>query len=111
VAILGVAGQDAPDLDWLVVTREDGDTIPAFLPMPESLISCVQQGLFGEFFLGRLEFLQAGDIGRGLLQPAEQDRQVAIDAIHIIGCDFHTLVFLISNITETDILKPIDPNG
>ena len=34
-----------------------------------------------------LDFLQAGDIGSGFVQPLQQARQAAVDAVHVEGGD------------------------
>jgi hypothetical protein len=61
------------------------------LAVPDGFISGIQQGGLGEFFLWSFEFLKAGYIRRCLLEPPEQYRQVAIDAIDIIGGDLHPI--------------------
>jgi len=44
VAVLGVAGQYAPDFFRLGIPGEDGDPIPALLPVPDDSVTCVSNG-------------------------------------------------------------------
>jgi hypothetical protein len=57
--------------------------------MPDGAVSGLFQRLFRETVVGTLELLQTGDIRLGRLEPFEQDRQSAIDAVHVEGGDAH----------------------
>jgi hypothetical protein len=57
--------------------------------MPDRPIAGIADRLFGETVLGRLELLQADDVGFGQRQPAQQERKPAVDAVDVIGGDLH----------------------
>ena len=57
--------------------------------MPDGLVTASGQFGFGEAFAGRLELLQAGDVGPGLIEPLQQRRQAAADAVDIESGDPH----------------------
>ena len=54
VTIFRVTREHSADLLWLSAAGEDGDAVPTLLAMPDGVIACVCDGLFGEFFLGGL---------------------------------------------------------
>jgi hypothetical protein len=72
VQVIGIAGQAAPAFDRLAAAGEDRDAVPRGLPVPDRAVA----GLFDlcdrERGIGRLEFLQAGDVRLLLLQPGQQ---------------------------------------
>src|SRR5690242_15960141 len=70
-------------------TAQDGDTIPALLAMPDRIIAKAADRLFGKLLVGRLQFLEAHDVGLGLFEPPEQHRQAPVYTIHIVGRDLH----------------------
>jgi hypothetical protein len=51
VDVLRIAGQGAATLDRICATREDCDTIPALLPMPDNAIAGFLNSGFRKFLL------------------------------------------------------------
>src|SRR5690606_17510218 len=87
--VFRVAGQPAPGLDGIDAARQNGHAVPALLAVPDGAVAGFADGVDGEFLLRRLQFLQAGDVGPGLLQPAQQHGQPAVDAVDVVGGDLH----------------------
>ena len=90
VQVVLVAGESAARFDQRLAARENGDPVPAFLPMPDRLVARRADGAEGKGL--RFEFLQADDVGRRFFKPAEKNGQSAIDAIDVEGRDPHGLV-------------------
>ncbi len=57
------------------------------LAMPERAVARVLERARGTFFVRRLDFLQADDVGAGLAEPLEQPRKPAVDAVDVIRRD------------------------
>lgn len=85
--VLAVAGQGAAALDRLGVAREHGDAVPRALADPARAIARALDLLARKAFVGRLELLQAGDIGAFALEPLQQVRQPRADAVDVEGGD------------------------
>src|SRR6185312_13468937 len=73
----------------LAHTAEDGDSVPALLPVPQHVVAERADGLFREFLVWRFQFLEARNVRLVFLQPAQQNRQPAIDAVDVVGGDLH----------------------
>ena len=86
-----ISRESAPRLDQVFAARENGDSVPAFLALPDRLVARRTDGALRKRF--RFQFLQADHVGRGLLKPAEKNGQPAIDAIDVEGRDLHALSF------------------
>src|SRR5690606_24902282 len=79
----------APGFMDFADAREKRDAVPAALAMPDRLITRVTDRFLREALLRRLQLLKDNDVRLGKVQPAEQHWQAAVDAIHIVGGDFH----------------------
>src|SRR5579872_2236037 len=86
--IVRVARQFVANLDRIGAAREDRDTIEALLAAPDNTISCLANRSFGKLVVQNLQFLQAGNVGPGLGEPAQQVRQTGRDTIYVEGRDF-----------------------
>lgn len=82
-----VPGQDTAHLDRLTIARQDRHPIPGFLPTPHRTIARFLDRSSRKLFIRRLKFLQADDIGGGLLQPSQEDVEPPIDAIDLVGSE------------------------
>jgi len=91
VQIIGVTRKRASDLLGLRMSSEDGNTVPTLLAMPDGPVPGVANGGFRKFLLRSLQFLEADDIRRGVLQPSQQIGQAGVDAIDIVGRNFHAI--------------------
>src|SRR5690606_1222212 len=89
VAILRICGQSPAGLDRIGIAGEDGDTVPAPLAVPYGAVTGPLDQALGEFFLRRLQFLQANRIRPGLLQPSQENVDPAVDAIDVESRDLH----------------------
>ena len=87
--VVGSPGRPRRDFYRRHAARQDGHAVPAFLAVPDGLVAGVAQGRFGEVLLRRLQLLQAGDVGLRFLQPLQQGRQAAVDAVDVEGGDAH----------------------
>ena len=67
VRIVRIAGQAAAGFHRLGAACEDRDAVPALLPVPDRAIARGADRGRGKFLIGRLQFLQADDVRRGLL--------------------------------------------
>ena len=85
-----VARQAPPGFLRLLPARQDRDTVPALLTMPDRAVAGVAKRALGEFILRRLEFLKTYDVRSSLAEPAQQDGQAPIHAIDVEGSDFHS---------------------
>src|SRR3546814_2523785 len=54
---------------------QDGHAVPAFLPVPDSVISRLADGFFRKFFLRCFQFLQAGNVRLCFLKPAKRSEE------------------------------------
>ena len=74
VYVSWIAGQAATMLDRIGATREDCDTIPALLPMPDRTIAGFANSGFRKLLLRRLQLLKARSVRFGFGEPAQQHR-------------------------------------
>ena len=81
-------------LDRIGAAREDCDTIPALLPMPDHAVAGFANSGFRKFLLRRLQLLQARNIRPGFCQPADERRQASTDAVDVEGRYLHGCVRL-----------------
>ena len=88
VRIVGVVRKPAQTFYRIIAAHEDGDTIEPFLAVPNNAVARVTHVGFGKSFVARLQFLQTGDIGLGLVQPFEQPRQPRLDPVDVVSRDF-----------------------
>src|SRR5690606_23401256 len=63
VAVVGITRQLAPCYLRLLAPSQNGDPIPALLPLPNRPITRLLDGSLGKLLLRRLEFLQANHVG------------------------------------------------
>ena len=89
VAVVGIAGEPAPSFLGNAIAGQNGNPVPALLPVPDGAVAGLLQRRRREALVGALEFLEAGDIGGGRLQPLQQHRQPAVDAVDVEGGDAH----------------------
>ncbi len=89
VQIFRIAGQHAADFDRRRVARQDRDTVPALLSVPDDLEAGLGDFVFRKPFLRRLQLLQTHDIRRGFLEPAEQVGEAGAHSIDVVGDDSH----------------------
>src|SRR5271166_5049842 len=89
VGIIRIARQAAPRFDGIGPAHQDGNAVPAFLAMPNRAIAGVADRPFRKLVLRRLQFLQAHDVGRGLVEPAQEYGEPAVDSIDIEGGELH----------------------
>lgn len=82
-----VARQAAADLRRLLALREDRNPVVRALAVPDRTVARVLQRARRTLLVGGLDFLQADDVGSGLVQPFEQPRQPAVDAVDVIARD------------------------
>jgi hypothetical protein len=94
VCIVWIAGEFASGFDWLRAAREDRDTIPAPLSVPDGAVARVPDRRYGELLLRCFQLLQAHDVGRCFGEPPQQDGEPAVDAVDIEGGDFHRVPLL-----------------
>src|SRR3546814_19786002 len=64
---------------------QDSAAVEALLPMPDAAIADVAHVLFRKCLIGRLEFLQADDVGLRLRQPFQQARQAGLGPVDVLG--------------------------
>ena len=88
------AGQAAPSFVDFPDPCQNGDAIPARLPVPYRFVAKIAQLPRREALVGRLEFLQAGDVGLLAFEPLEQDRQTTVHPVHVVGGDLHLWVLI-----------------
>ncbi len=89
MAGIGIVGKAALGLRYLHPLGQDGDAVPALLPMPDRIVAERPDLQLGEALVRGLEFLQADDVGLALLEPFEQARQPRADAVDVVGRDLH----------------------
>src|SRR5579862_2787651 len=87
--VLGIAGQAATTLFRICAAREDCDTVPALLPMPDDAIAGLANSGFGKSLLRRLQFLKARNIRPGFGEPADERRKASADAVDVVGRYLH----------------------
>src|SRR3546814_6814849 len=79
--ILGLPLKAALYFYRVFAASQDSDAVEALLPMPDAAIADVANVLFRKCLIGRLEFLQADDVGLRLRQPFQQARQAGLDPV------------------------------
>ena len=89
VRVVGIARQAAAGLHRLGAAGEDRHAVPALLPVPDRAIAGGAERGGRKFLIGRLQLLQADDVRRGLLQPAQQVGEPPVDAVDVVGRDPH----------------------
>jgi hypothetical protein len=87
LAVKLVARQAAANLYGELAFREDGDAMMRALSMPERRVAGVFELRRRTFLVGRLDFLEADDVRPRLVQPFEEPRQPAVDAVDVVGGD------------------------
>jgi hypothetical protein len=90
LAVELVAGEAAADLDRLLAPGEDRDAVMGALAVPEGAVAGAREDARRTFLVGGLDLLEADDVGARLLQPFEQPRQAAVDAVDVIGRDLQS---------------------
>ena len=65
--------------------------VESFLAMRLDVIAEVFEDLAGEILVDRLDLLKAGDVRRGLFQPALHRLDAGLDAVDVPGGDFHEI--------------------
>src|SRR5690242_17131253 len=73
--------------------------------MPDRPVAHVGNRLLGELLLRRLQLLQADRVRLGLLQPAQQHRQAAVDAVDVVGGDLHPALHHAGTRTQPSISR------
>src|SRR5215203_6155326 len=91
--VLKLARQPTPGLGRIGSAGEDCDAIPTLLAVPDRPVASVTKRRSREPLLRGLQFLQADDVRRGLVEPAQEYRQTAVDAIDVEGSDLHPSLF------------------
>ena len=81
--------QTAPHLHRRFAFREDGDTVMRALAMPDRTVARVFESARRKLLVARLDFLETHDVGTRLAQPVEYARQAPVDAVDVVGGDFH----------------------
>jgi hypothetical protein len=61
------------------------------LAVPERTVARVLEQARGTFLVGGLDLLQANDVRACLVEPLEQPRQAAVDAVDVISRDLQTI--------------------
>src|SRR3546814_17593507 len=87
--ILGLPLKAALYFYRVFAASQDSDAVEALLPMPDAAIADVANVLFRKCLIGRLEFLQADDVGLRLLQPFQQARQAGLVPVDLVGSPEH----------------------
>src|SRR5688572_22191894 len=77
----------AAKLGWPLASREDGDTVMRALAVPKRAVARVLEHARRTFLVGSLDLLEADNVGARLLEPLEQPRKAAIDAVDVVGRD------------------------
>src|ERR1700754_777471 len=92
IAAMGIgvaAGQAAPRFGRLRAFREYRDAVPRRLPMPDRAIARIAKLGFRKRAIGRLQFLQTGNIGLLFVEPFDERRQTRADAVDIESGELH----------------------
>src|SRR5665213_4049912 len=103
--IVGIAGEAATRFDRLRTAGENGDAVPAFLPVPDGAVPRIADRRFRELLRRRLQLLKADDVRPGLCKPAEEDREPAIDAVDVEGGDLHG----VADAVDGGVRVPVSP--
>ena len=99
VAALGVvriARQFRAGDDRHHAARQDRDAIPGPLAAPDRLVAGLAQGVRRKLPVGRLELLEAADVGLGCAQPGNEVRQAAPDIVDVEARDPHAVLLPLS---------------
>src|SRR5262249_17310172 len=89
VGVPGIAREHAADFRRVAAAREYRHAVPALLAMPDHPVAGGANRQLGEFLLGCFQFLETNDIGRALIEPAQEVRQARRNAIDVVGDDPH----------------------
>jgi hypothetical protein len=81
-----VARKRSPRHDRPVSRASSATPFHVFCPTRRAVAGVFERGA-RELGVGRLQLLQRDDIGLGLRQPLEQERQAAVDAVDVPGRD------------------------
>jgi hypothetical protein len=81
VDVARIARQASAGQLRLAAARQDRHTVPALLPVPNRIVPGRADRRGRKFVVGRLQLLQAGDIGCRLPQPRQQVGEAPIDAL------------------------------
>ena len=84
VGIVGIAGKPATCHDRQRVPAEDGNAVPALLTMPDGAVARTFELPARKLVVGRLQFLEANDVGSVFLQPSEQNREASVDSVDVV---------------------------
>jgi hypothetical protein len=84
-----LASSESPGSPLRVSFGKNRYAIPAFLTVPDRAVAGLLDFLDGKPLVGRLELLQADDVGTGGFEPAQQDRQPAFHAVDVETRDLH----------------------
>ena len=90
LVVVAIAGQLGPDQHRFGLARQDGDAVPGLLAAPDRAVAGLVDGAERKVLVGRLQLLQANDVGLCLLQPSQQVRQPPIDIVDVERGDLHT---------------------
>ena len=88
-----VARQTPTDLDRALAFRQDRDAVMRALAMPKRPVARIVEEVCRTFLVGRLDLLKADDVGLRLVEPLEQPRKPAVDAVDVIGRDLQAQWF------------------
>ncbi len=94
VVVLGLAAQPLLPLDRGAAARKDRHAIETLLPVPDRAIARRFDVADRQRVVGRLQLLQANDIGLLLGQIFDQTRQPRLDAVDVEADDFHAVALI-----------------
>ncbi len=87
--IVGIAWQAPARFMDVETAGQNGDPIPARLAVPNDVVSsCFNCGTW-KLRVRRPNFLEASDLRRRFLKPSQQNRQVTVDAVDVVGGDLN----------------------
>jgi hypothetical protein len=89
VGIIRITTLAAARFDAIGTARQDGDAVAPFLPTSNRAVAGIADRASWKLLLRRLQFLQAHDVGRGLVEPAQEYGEPAVDSIDIEGGELH----------------------
>lgn len=73
VAVVRIAGKTAAGFVDLSDAAENGDAIPALLPLPDRVVAEIADRFVRKFLLRRLQLLEADDIGLRFCEPSQEN--------------------------------------
>src|SRR5690606_7335060 len=89
VRVVRIARDASPALDGLLALREDRDAVPRALAVPDRAVAEGLDRLDRKRLVRRFQLLEAGDVGRFLLEPLEETGQPGAYAVDVERCDLH----------------------